>query len=453
MDSKISEEYRWRYFFHMTDVRNLDSIIKNGLLCTNLKNEKRINHVNIANEDIQDRRAEMDVPCRCFGKVHDYVPFYFSSLNPMLLGVLNKKIIDQPLIVFLCLRIQKIKELNAIFTDASANTVIPPKFFDDVCNLPSLDWQLIDSKKWSFKDDVDRHKKMAEVLIYNKVNFSDIDNIVVYNDSIRKEVYKILESNQISDKIVLLEHDLAGHKYNFYYTKWFIPGQEHITLINGPLLLKRNFDQCVSDIIQSRESPLNRYTFQNIESMVSAIDNKFDSIIELAGIYDLETDNIVHPETVSFHTISVVHNIQQTEYYKNSDAHLQCLLKLAAYLHDIGKGPKSKWKEGKQKAYPDHPSDALPMLRRILIEDIHDLNETDIRWICLLVAYHDIIGDCKFKGRNCQEIVNIIHSETELDMLFAIAESDIQSISPIWYSNLISCKAEYKKQILDLMKK
>lgn len=58
----IPEEHSWRYIFHFTDIRNLDSIIKHGLLCTNLKNEQGIKHQNIANMTIQERRATMDVP-------------------------------------------------------------------------------------------------------------------------------------------------------------------------------------------------------------------------------------------------------------------------------------------------------------------------------------------------------------------------------------------------------
>ena len=53
----IPVNHSHRYIFHFTDIRNLDSIIKNGLLCTNLKNEKGIEHHNIANLTIQERRA------------------------------------------------------------------------------------------------------------------------------------------------------------------------------------------------------------------------------------------------------------------------------------------------------------------------------------------------------------------------------------------------------------
>lgn len=52
----IPEKYKWRYVFHMTDLRNLDSIIKNGLLSVNKKKGQGISHFNIANMTIQARR-------------------------------------------------------------------------------------------------------------------------------------------------------------------------------------------------------------------------------------------------------------------------------------------------------------------------------------------------------------------------------------------------------------
>ena len=70
----IPEDHKWRYIFHFTDIRNLDSIIKNGLLCTNEKNKRGIEHHNIANMTIQERRANMDVTAGPGGKVHDYIP-------------------------------------------------------------------------------------------------------------------------------------------------------------------------------------------------------------------------------------------------------------------------------------------------------------------------------------------------------------------------------------------
>lgn len=448
--TKIPEQHTWRYFFHMTDIRNLESIIDNGLLSTNKKNELGIKHVNIANMSIQNRRAEMNVPCGNGGKVHDYVPFYFSSLNPMLLGVLYKKNQDQPFIIFLCLKISKLESLSAVFTDASANTTEPPHFYDDVADLDKLSWELIDSKKWSYPTEDDRHRKMAEALAFEKVDFSQVDCIVVYNEGVKKRVVEILKKADVKGVRVIYPFELVGFKYDFYYTKFFIDGRDRETLISGPFFLRRNTEEGIKEVIENRKAYKGDCEYNDIEALVSAIDGKFDCIEELAGIYGLQSNNPMHPETVSLHTQTVVSNIKRTSFYQQADAHTQKVLELAAYLHDIGKGPKEKWKDGKQPVYPDHPSDAIPMVCRILTEEVKNISDEDVRTILLLVAYHDILGDCKFCGRDVEQVVKVIKSEAELDMLFAISEADICSINTVWYDDFMKVKDEYRQQILDL---
>ena len=111
----ISDKYKGKYVFHFTDLRNLDSIVKNSLLSTNEKKRLGINHHNIANQTIQASRDEMDVTVGPGGKVHDYVPFYFSSINPMLLSLLNHKNCDQNLIIYLCINIERLDKDDAVF--------------------------------------------------------------------------------------------------------------------------------------------------------------------------------------------------------------------------------------------------------------------------------------------------------------------------------------------------
>lgn len=96
-------------FFHFTHIKNLDSIIKNGILCTNIKNARGIQHENVASKGIQARRNDMDVTCGPKGKVHDYVPFYFTSMNPMFLSVINRKNQDQPFMIFSVYQLIKLK--------------------------------------------------------------------------------------------------------------------------------------------------------------------------------------------------------------------------------------------------------------------------------------------------------------------------------------------------------
>ena len=233
----IPENHKWRYIFHFTDIHNLDSIIKNGLLCPNLKKEKKIEHKNIANMTIQARRAKVDVPVGPEGKIHDYVPFYFSSINPMLLTLLNQKNVDQNHIIYLCLKIDRLDDKDTVFTDASANRIEMPVFYSDTDHLNQLNWELIDSKKWGTSSEEDKHKKMAEALIHHKIDIDDIDGIVVYNEGVKKAVEHVFKENGKKPPVIMFDHDQRIRNYSFYYTKFFIKSQSNNSLVTGPLTL------------------------------------------------------------------------------------------------------------------------------------------------------------------------------------------------------------------------
>lgn len=443
----IPNEHKWRYIFHFTDVRNLDSIIKNGLLCTNVKNEKGIQHKNIANMTIQERRANMDVTVGPGGKVHDYVPFYFSSMNPMLLSLLNQKNVDQQFIIYFCVKIDRLEEDDAVFTDASANTSEPPSFYDDVVNLNQLDWDAIDKRSWGVPSEEERHKKMAEALIHTKVDISEINTILVYNEHIKNAVEQEFKDNGVALPRIL--YSLT--KYKFYYTKFFIPNQENVTLVTGPMTLLNEYRKLIGDVKKLRNKKKASYHYGKVSDLVDAIDNDFTILPELKAVTGLLQDYEPHKDTVDEHTRDVVSEMKKTAYYQGVSPELKSVLELGAYLHDIGKGPKKKWKLKKMTGpYPDHPADAVPMLRRILVEEIENLSDEEIRRICMLVVYHDIVGECMTKGRDKQQISNIIESKDDLEMLYAISAADATAIKTEWGNEMAVGKKAFMLEIMQM---
>lgn len=426
----IPENYKGRCFYHFTHIDNIESIVNYGLLSTNEKIAKGINHVNLANEEIQSRRSQMNVTCSPYGTIHDYVPFYFTARNPMLLGVLNRKNIDQPLVVYIAISIDKLMNSNAIFTDASANTNMPPNFFNNPNDLDKLSWNLIDSQRWGEKNDQDLHSRMAEVLVYKKVPIDWIDCFVVYNDICKEKIEEIYEDNGLGTPKI--EYQPFKTKY-FYFTKFNISGRKNETLITGPIHLKDYYKEAIKTIVEQRKSKQHaNSTFTDINDALLKIKEDFCIIEELDGIYELETDNKVHTENVSDHTIKVVQNLKKNKYYNDLSEQDKKIVELSAYLHDIGKGPKSKWEDGIQPAYPDHPADSIPMLIRILTEEFETLSKYEIKSICLLVVYHDIIGDILECGRSEQELLNLKIDEDRLNMLIALSLADISAINPFW---------------------
>lgn len=440
----IPNNYKGRCFYHFTHIDNIESIVKYGLLSTNEKFKKNLKHVNLANENIQLRRSEMDVPCNPYGKIHDYVPFYFASRNPMFLGVLNRKNIDQPYVVYIAISIDKLLEDNVIFTDKSANTSVLPNFFENPKELDKLDWNLIDSMKWGRGTDDELHSRMAEVLVYQKVPIDWIESYVVFNRVCKEKIENIYKDNGREKPNI--SYEPFNDKF-FYYTKYYFEGRKLETLVTGPSLLEEYFRDAISAIIDNRGSQkLKKNTFMDINDAVMKIHNNFCIIKELDGIYGLKTDNTMHNKNVSDHTIEVVEGLEYNEYYINLSNQDKTLVKLSAYLHDIGKGPKSKWENEIQKNYPDHPADSVPMIVRILSEEFKEISEYEIRKICLLVFYHDLIGDILEKGRSMEELFNLNIDENELTMLIAISLADVSAINPFWANTI-------KSKIPNLIKK
>ncbi len=449
----IPDEHKGKYIFHFTDVRNLDSIVKNGLLCTNKMNELGIEHLNIANQDIQERRANMDVTVGPSGKIHDYVPFYFSSINPMLLSKLNQKNCDQNLIIYLCIKINRLDKDDAVFTNSSANTAAPPTFYDNPSHLDDLDWELIFNRKWGGWTDDEKHRKMAEAFIHTKLEVSEIDAIVVYNDDVKKMVKQVFDENKIKAPDLLFDHNERMLRYGFYYTKFFINGREKETLVSGPCFLLHRYKKLIEDVNEIRSAKRGSYPYETVKALVEALNRDMTKLPELRDAAEIFQNYYPHYDSVGVHTQKVVTEIQKSDYYKDATEDVKNVLLLGAYLHDIGKGPASKWEKNKgvmTRAYPDHPADAIPMLKRILTEDIKILSEDEIRRLCMLVVYHDLIGDCCGKDRDKQQIADLIENEDDYDMLTAISKADVTAINNGWGENVISGAKAMKDEVMGL---
>ena len=185
-------------------------------------------------------------------------------------------------------------------------------------------------------------------------------------------------------------------------------------------------------IEEKRKNLYKEATFENIEHALKLLEENFCALPELEGIYELQTANKMHQKNVGEHTLSVVNNLPNSCFYERLGKAQKDIVKFAAYLHDIGKGPKEKWEEGIQMIYPDHPADAIPMLKRILTEEFLNIAEEEICLICLLVIYHDLMGEIIGKGRSIEELHSLGLDEQKLYMLAALSEADSCAIGSLW---------------------
>lgn len=430
----IPATYKNKFFFHFTHIDNLQEILTNGLLSTNEKTAKKVDHLDIASPDIQCTRHEMEVTCGPMGHVHDYVPFYFCARTPIFLSIIKSRNYDQPYFIHFAVSTEKLKSEKFVFTNKAANRKHElPDFYECPSKLTELNWSSIESKSWGCPNDTEKHEKMAEALHFGKFDLDDIDYIVVWNDAVKDHVIEIFEKNKIKCPPIKFEHQT-----DYYHHYGDLNCTDNHSLVHGPKVTLSTLGATIDNITKAREVVKTSYQFEGIDAALIEIRKDFKCVAELKAIIDLPTDNKVHKENVEDHTRSVVNNLVTSAEYRKLSVRQQLIVELAAFLHDIGKGPKSRWPDGKQKVDDDHPRKSATYLERILINDIKNLTDEDVRQIVLLVLYHDFFGDHLVAGRFIAELKNVITSKSDLEMLYALAKADVSSIHLPWYSERIS---------------
>lgn len=164
-----------RELHYITAIDNLASISRLGILSHN--RARRIDHVSVALEEIQVKRANKTIPQG--GRLHDYVNIYFNARNPMLYRLImndknvcvlkiNEAIIDLP---------------GTIITDRNASSGWA-RFYPAETGLAHIDEELIYARNWTNPDNqVDEWRRKscicAEVLIPDRVDIEWISGIYV----------------------------------------------------------------------------------------------------------------------------------------------------------------------------------------------------------------------------------------------------------------------------------
>jgi ssDNA thymidine ADP-ribosyltransferase, DarT len=148
--------------------------------------------------EVQGARAAVQIPCGPQGVIHDYVPFYFGYLSPMMLKLKTGQVADydegqEPLIYLVCSAQGAIDAgLGFVFTDGHGLARFTD-WFDDLDQLGKVDWSMVYQKYWkdTVKDMDRQRRKQAEFLIHKRCPWDLIDEIVVINGAIEKRVQAI----------------------------------------------------------------------------------------------------------------------------------------------------------------------------------------------------------------------------------------------------------------------
>ena len=268
-----------------------------------------------------------------------------------------------------------------------------------------------------------------------------LHHIIVWDEEKEKQVREIyLACGAPKPKIIIG----IGAGKDYYYTKDFFMGREYENFVTGPKAMYRKYQDAVAEIVRRRENgSAAAPAFTDVSDAIVKIREDFHVLPELAGICGLRTNNRVHWQAVDEHTRNAVSRLLLSEYYHKLSEEEKQTVELALFLHDIGKGPKEKWWDGVQRIYYDHPADAIPMLIRILSEEVEEISEERIREICMLIAYHDLLGDSMAKGRHIEELERLELTQQQKYMLAALSIADIGSIKEEWIPGFLEWLQEF----------
>lgn len=187
--------------FHITNIRNLESIFNHGkILSKNKVDSLNQEYLSISYEKLQNRRSFKRVPYSPYGVLHDYVPFYFAPRSPMLCAIHHGRVRGyrggQDGIIHLVTELPRILEnrLKFVYTDGHPIMAIT-NFYNETERINNvIDWEVMNARYWSdTQDDPDRERRrQAEFLVYEDFPVSLLTKIAVISNRILNRINQVV---------------------------------------------------------------------------------------------------------------------------------------------------------------------------------------------------------------------------------------------------------------------
>jgi hypothetical protein len=190
-----------RLIMHFTHVRNLPGILAAGCIrADSFLDRSSALRVEAGDLNVKALRKQRRVPLAPFGRVADYVPFYFAPRSPMLYTLAKGNVPTytdgQDPLVYLASSTEAAAAagLPYLFSDGNCASPLTEVFDDPAAFESAIDWEIMTTKMWAnTPDDQDRmRRRMAEFLVHQRVPVACISLIVVRREIIKDRVEAIL---------------------------------------------------------------------------------------------------------------------------------------------------------------------------------------------------------------------------------------------------------------------
>jgi hypothetical protein len=172
---------------------------RGGLYAPNSTLSDGLQYRTIHNLEVQQKRQMKSIPCGPGGVVHDYVPFYFGYLSPMMLNLRTGRVPGynegQEPLIYLTTTCQAIQDSGTrfVFTDGHGIAAWT-RYFDALAQLDQVDWNMVYQRYWrDTDDDMDRQRrKQAEFLVHRFCSWSLVQEIIVIDGAMKARVEQVM---------------------------------------------------------------------------------------------------------------------------------------------------------------------------------------------------------------------------------------------------------------------
>ncbi len=186
--------------YRLVHVDNLATLLTRGSVhAPNTAPQDGLPYKAIHDTEVQRSRHARQVPCRHGGTIHDYVPFYFGPLSPMLFRLKTGWVTGydegQEPLVYLVATAQAVAQTGRpfVFTDGHGLANFT-RWFDELSRLAEVDWGMVGARYWrdTPADNDRQRRKQAEFLVKDYLEWGCGRNRVM-NAKIRNQVQAILQ--------------------------------------------------------------------------------------------------------------------------------------------------------------------------------------------------------------------------------------------------------------------
>lgn len=175
--------------FYVTDLENVESILKNGILSHNNAHNKGLVSVDISNNNVNDKRNRLEPSLG--GNIHDFAPLFINHRNATFYYWCKNR--DKNNLILFSVNPHILLIDDVFFSDGNA-AVKTTRFYRDISDFNCLNWEIIHSDYWTNYQDGKRIK-CSEVLIKDKIPLYYIDNIYVYSEETLKKIMQFFPNH------------------------------------------------------------------------------------------------------------------------------------------------------------------------------------------------------------------------------------------------------------------